>query len=242
VSCRQYLNFATKAQRHKESQRKILSDLNKSNVYKVKKIKHATDLDKISAIMDKAERASINCINWPEYSYKPNVEFSMVYSESNIFIKYWVEEDCYAAIASEDGGPVWKDSCVEFFVSPDNNSNYYNFEFSCIGKCLLAYGSSRHDRVAADKAAFENIFRKSTLGDKPFEEKKEKVKWNIFVAISSKAFFKHDNLKFDKGIIRANLYKCGDGLSKPHYLTWSPIKADKPDYHRPEFFNEIFFV
>jgi len=37
----------------------------------------------------------------------------------------------------------------------------------------------------------------------------------------------------------ANFYKCGDGLSKPHYLSWKPIVAEKPDFHRPEFFSTI---
>jgi hypothetical protein len=212
------------------------------SLYKVKKIKHASDLQKVSEYLEKAERSPISCINWPEYSYKPKVDFSMAYSDDHLFLKYRVEEDCYMALTSEDGGPVWKDSCVEFFVSPENNDYYYNFEFNCIGRCLLAYGNSRHDRIAADNKAFEKIYRKSSLGSDPFQEKKEAVKWNLFVAISSSAFFKHESMKFDKGIIRSNFYKCGDGLSKPHYLTWSPIKTEKPDYHRPEFFNEIFLV
>lgn len=39
--------------------------------------------------------------------------------------------------------------------------------------------------------------------------------------------------------MKANFYKCGDGLTVPHYLSWSPIVTEKPDFHRPEFFNQI---
>ena len=39
--------------------------------------------------------------------------------------------------------------------------------------------------------------------------------------------------------LRANFYKCGDKTAHPHYLSWSPIHTEKPDFHRPEFFGEL---
>ncbi|MBQ5807154.1 MAG: hypothetical protein IIW26_01760, partial [Tidjanibacter sp.] len=39
--------------------------------------------------------------------------------------------------------------------------------------------------------------------------------------------------------LMANLYKCGDKLRTPHYLSWSPIEAAKPDFHRPEQFGTL---
>ena len=41
--------------------------------------------------------------------------------------------------------------------------------------------------------------------------------------------------------MRMNLYKCGDGLAEPHYLTWQPISTPAPDYHRPEFCVPVTF-
>ena len=40
---------------------------------------------------------------------------------------------------------------------------------------------------------------------------------------------------------RANLFKCGDDLSHPHFLSWRPIRTEKPNFHRPEFFDHIKF-
>ena len=34
---------------------------------------------------------------------------------------------------------------------------------------------------------------------------------------------------------RMNLYKCGDDLSHPHFLSWQPIEAPKPNFHLPAF-------
>ena len=40
--------------------------------------------------------------------------------------------------------------------------------------------------------------------------------------------------------IRANFYKCGDKTAHPHFLSWSPVSTEKPDFHRPEFFGELY--
>ena len=37
--------------------------------------------------------------------------------------------------------------------------------------------------------------------------------------------------------LRLNIYKCGDKTAHPHFLSWAPIRTEKPDFHRPEFFG-----
>jgi hypothetical protein len=39
-----------------------------------------------------------------------------------------------------------------------------------------------------------------------------------------------------------NFYKCADATDQPHYVSWNPIKTEKPDFHRPEFFGEIYLI
>ena len=39
-----------------------------------------------------------------------------------------------------------------------------------------------------------------------------------------------------------NIYKCGDLLPQPHFVTLFPIQAPQPDYHRPEFFQPLPFT
>ncbi|WP_460684885.1 carbohydrate-binding family 9-like protein [Niabella aquatica] len=29
----------------------------------------------------------------------------------------------------------------------------------------------------------------------------------------------------------------GDGYDKPHYLSWTKIDSEYPDFHRPEYFR-----
>ena len=42
--------------------------------------------------------------------------------------------------------------------------------------------------------------------------------------------------------IRANFYKCADDTDSMHFVSWSPIETENPDFHRPDFFGELYFV
>jgi hypothetical protein len=81
------------------------------------------------------------------------------------------------------------------------------------------------------------IKRYASLGNEPFEEKKGNFDWTLTVEIPfSLLGIDPDNLPES---IRANFYKCGDGTSVPHYVSWNPIEVENPDFHRPEFFGEL---
>ena len=201
-------------------------------------ISSGAGLKEITDRLNKQERIPISIVNWKEFPYTPKVEFSICWSETGFFINYWVDEEVTMALTMKDNGPVYRDSCVEFFVSPDSNDYYYNFEFNCIGSCLSAYGNSRHDRQPASEEILKGIARFSSLERKVFTET-HTGPWDLLVIIPPTAFFKNPGFKFREMTMKANFYKCGDGLSKPHYLSWKPISADHPDFHRPEFFSTI---
>ncbi|MDO4827106.1 MAG: carbohydrate-binding family 9-like protein [Bacteroidia bacterium] len=66
--------------------------------------------------------------------------------------------------------------------------------------------------------------------------------WHITFIIPISALYKDKFASWDelKGA-RCNFYKCGDGLSKPHYLSWAPVLTEKPNFHSPQFFGEVEF-
>jgi hypothetical protein len=135
---------------------------------------------------------------------------------------------------------VYKDSCVEFFLSFDR-LNYYNFEFSCIGTPHLAYGPDRYNRAFVALPLMERLEVLSSLGSRPFAEKAGGFDWALTARIPV-ACFAFDALPSLDGVpAMANFYKVGSGLSVPHYLTWSPVDTPSPDYHRPEYFGEVVF-
>jgi hypothetical protein len=200
-------------------------------------------LEEISLLLDRQkEKLAVDIINWPEFSYKPDVNLAVAYSDTEIFLRYYVTEDYFKAEMTESNQNVYEDSCVEFFVSPSDDGIYYNFEFNGIGTCLMGTGTSRQDSRRADPEIISRIRKLSSVGNKSVPERTGKFEWTLTVAISLRAFFHHDIKELKGKIFRANFYKCGDGLRVPHYVTWNPIGTQNPDFHRPEFFGTIKFI
>ena len=191
---------------------------------------------------DNAAIASINSVNWPDnFPYKPNVTAKLWHNGKNLFIKYEVDEKDVMALASIDNGEVWKDSCAEFFVAFDNKG-YYNIESNCIGKILMSHRKSRKENVEyASEDVLSLIKRNPSLGSNPFECKPSSEEWSLLLEIPVSSFFKHDMPDFHGLHAKANIYKCGDNLPTPHFISWNPIKTENPDFHRPEFFGDMYF-
>lgn len=183
----------------------------------------------------------IACNNWAnDYPYAPQACFRMAHNGEAVFIRFDVKENFTMARVTEDNGEVWTDSCVEFFLSWDD-SGYYNFEFTCIGKALAGFRKERLHATHGSAGVMQSIKRYSTLGEANFEEKTGDNAWTLTVAIPATAFFKHGIKRLNGLKAQANVYKCGDHLSKPHFLSWQPIDTPAPNFHVPQFFTEIEF-
>ncbi len=211
---------------------------------KVKKIDTAiTDAAAVPALLDKEniEFQPVDVLNWEEYSYRPDVKFRIANTGNSILVNFWVKEASVRAKYGNDNGSVWTDSCVEFFSIPGQDGIYYNLECNCIGTILLAAGAGRSGREPASATVMESIKRWASLGNKPFEERIGETEWEVALIIPYTAFFKSNVTSLDGKEIRANFYKCGDELKSPHFVSWNPIKTEKPDFHRPEFFGKLLF-
>ena len=185
------------------------------------------------------EPQRIGCCNWPaEYPYAPEVSFRMFHTGAWLALRYDVREACTAALVTEDNGRVWTDSCVEFFIAPDA-SGYYNFETTCIGRMLLGFRKSRTEAEHASAEVLATIRRIPSLPQEPFAERRGDNRWTMTLLIPPQALFRHQLTDWSGLRARVNLYKCGDNLSQPHFLSWQPIETAAPDFHRPEFFGEI---
>jgi hypothetical protein len=184
----------------------------------------------------------IACLNWPEdYPYAPDVRFRMWHGGTLLFIEFRVEEETTKAEQTVPGGPVFRDSCVECFIQPDGEDpHYYNFEWNAAGRLAMACRTGRHDPDPAPLCILEGVEAIPSLGPEPFSERKVGP-WTLQVAIPATALFRSGVDSWSGRTMKMNLYKCGDGLKTPHYLTWAPVRTESPDYHRPEFFVPVTF-
>lgn len=184
------------------------------------------------------ERRNIDCLNWKEqFPYKPLSTVAVAHSGKNIYIDFFVRCNYLRAVNFENNSPVHQDSCVEFFVSPNGETPYYNFEFNCIGTAHTACRMSRHDGTPFTDEQLDRIKRYPSCGTRPFEELEGMFSWNLLVVIPLDLMGVEYTGKPIE--MKGNFYKCADLTSDPHFLSWAPIDTKEPDFHRPEFFGNI---
>ena len=210
----------------------------------IKKINaSAVEASAVPALLDASgiEFNPIETVNWKEYPYQPSVKFRAAHIGHAVLLHYQVTEASVRAVATADDGRVWEDACVEFFLSPESNDFYYNFECNCAGKLLLHGGEAGSERPGASEDVLKSVKRWASLGTEPFEERVGECTWEVALVIPTSAIFRHSIESLDGKTMRANFYKCGDLLQTPHFLSWSPIDLPQPKFHCPEFFGEIKF-
>ena len=183
----------------------------------------------------------VSNVNWPDsYPYKPEVNVRIAHNGKELLLQYEVDEKYTMARVTEDNGEVWTDSCCECFIAFDK-TGYYNLETTCIGKALFAFRQSRDNAHHAEPEIMQTIRRHASLGTEPFEERTGNNHWTLTIAVPATTFFNHQITSFDNCEARMNVYKCGDNLTEPHFLSLYPIPHPTPNFHLPEFFQTVCF-
>ncbi len=200
----------------------------------------ALPIEKWDALLvEKGVAGKIDSVNWTEFSHCPETSFYVAYTSSDICISYHVKGQGLKALFANDQEPVWQDSCVEFFCKRIGQEGYFNFEFNCIGTCLSAIHVTRENRTSRSEEQMQRIRRSSSVARETFAERDGEFEWQLTVAIPLDLLGLDGNNLPEKFL--ANFYKCGDETKNVHYVSWAPIAVDKPDFHRPDFFGELYF-
>ncbi|MDD2437024.1 MAG: carbohydrate-binding family 9-like protein [Massilibacteroides sp.] len=199
------------------------------------------DLSSVGYFLEnKSLRLFVNTVNWAEYAYKPIVVVDVARTDKNLYLRYFVKGYSLKATYGQDGSPVFRDSCVEFFVQPPRGPyKYMNFEFNCIGTCDASYRQSREEKTGLTPQEYASIRRYPSFEAKPFDEKTGIYSWELIVAIPFELMGITPKRLPEK--IRANFYKCADDTQYPHFLSWAPIDLPEPDFHCPDFFGDLYF-
>ena len=181
------------------------------------------------------EPASISEYNWGG-AYRPNASARLCYVKHKGFLlRLTCEERDPKSVYTHDNDPVYKDSCLEFFVNfkpKAEDCGYINFEGNAAGALLSGYGKTRDNRkflrelgVTAPKSV-------------PFRDSNG-WGYELFISLSFISAI-YSNSAFQKGdILKGNFFKCGDETQIPHYGSWTKIENPSPDFHIPEFFGTL---
>lgn len=207
----------------------------------------AEGLEEFTALLTKAAEktgygsAAIDNAGWPEsFPYTPECSFTAGWCRKGIGILYRVKGLDLRAQALQDNGRVWEDSCCEFFISDPSDGTYYNFEMNCVGTLLAAKRKTRNDCVHFTEEQLSHVRRFTSLKREAYDKSGEEFTWSVGMFIPF--FLTGIDPVNMPATVNANFYKCGDMTAHPHFLSWSPIETEKPDFHRPEFFGELTFA
>ncbi len=198
-------------------------------------------VSRVSCSLDNQELPKIAYPNWVP-APGVSVSFDISHRGTSILLKYMVREPQVRAVNTGFNSPVWEDSCVEFFISLEGDDHYYNFEFNAIGTVLGAYGPDRHQREWIPEEILKLIQVNPSLGRDVIANREGDIKWELDIILPVKLFCHHTVTDIAGNSARANFYKCGDKLDKPHFLSWNPVLTPEPNFHTPQFFGALDFM
>lgn len=177
----------------------------------------------------------IDSLNWPDYPYAPAVTVRVAFSEDCLVLLFEVEEEHVKAVTLNSNGPVWEDSCVEFFTATPDGEGYFNFEANCVATLLAARRKSRNDAQMFTEEQIGSVRLVGSLPKQTIDSRGAGQKWWMLEVIP----FRLLGWPSAPERIRANFYKCGDNCDKTHFLSWSPIDLPQPNFHCPNFFGTV---
>ena len=187
----------------------------------------------------KMRSGSIECYPWGG-QYRPTTTFRVGHDEKSLRVLMCCEEVNPLARVHERNGPVWCDSCMEFFVAPGlkRTDGYFNFEMNANGALLLHFGYSSDEYIVVDWPM---------ASDLSLETSSSNGHWDLDLHIPF-ALFSHyvPDFSYKSGLyIHGNFFKCGDEADPPHFGCHFPVRTHEgllPNFHQPDCFGELILV
>jgi hypothetical protein len=222
-----------------------------SSTYTIRRVNAPLD---VSTPWDAPGRAAAETLDvahfWPQASdHRPHTQFRLLWDDAALHGMFRVEDHYVRAAQMAFNGSVCKDSCVEFFVQPADGSGYCNFEFNCCGVLLASHieDEKRHPggfakwRPWTEAEGGQVGIAASLAGPIP-EERVGACVWTVAFRIPFAPLRACTGAPYpEPGTSwRANVYKCGDHTSHPHWGAWRPV--DVLNFHLPRCFGEMRFA
>jgi len=182
-----------------------------------------------------------------EPDHRPNTEVKVAYDEEAVYVIFLVDDQYVRCVVEEYQGPVYTDSCVEFFFVPgtDLAEGYFNLETNCGGTALFHFqkDNERNGQVKIPRSDFDTIDLAHSLPEVVDPLITEPVTWTLEYRLPIDILTQYSEVSLpDSGVEwRANFYKIGDRTSHPHWLTWSFVDHPRPNFHLPEYFGTLTF-
>ncbi len=171
---------------------------------------------------------------WDKNGYCPDVRYELGVNETGFTMRITVPESDPRREMTQHFQNVCLDSCVEWFVNfmPQTCDRYFNFEVNANGIMNVSFRKDRYDSQYLTLEDIESLNIQTEIRDEYWE-----VCYTVPFTLIQKYI---PGYAYHKGmVIRANFYKCGGMTEYVHHGVWNPLRLQRPDFHRPEYFGEI---
>jgi hypothetical protein len=185
----------------------------------------------------------------PESSeHHPKTHARLLYTKDGLFGIFRVEDRYVRCLGSHYMDPVYKDSCVEFFVQPRRGKGYFNFEFNCGGSLFCFYivdptrvSGGWKDATPLPEVDGQRVAVFHSMPEIVEPEISAPTEWvlEFFIPLDLLEKYVGPIGEVQRQEWQANFYKCADGTSHPHWASWSPVAEF--DFHLPRCFGTIRF-
>lgn len=197
--------------------------------------KYAIKIEKTeTADFSKANEAMVARFPW-NCAFRPVTRAQVVALGDAFAVRMRTGELNPRTEVKELNGPVYTDSCMEFFFMPDpeHSKEYVNWEFNSAGTLFISIGTDRFDRRNLEISRYKDYFRVKTEVGKDGWEIRYRIPYEFL-----REYF--PGFQVRKGArMKGNFYKCADKAKWPHYGCWADIDLPEPDFHCPQFFGEL---
>lgn len=193
----------------------------------------------------RADRIQIDNFLWTELDLQTRAVVRLLYDKTTLYLQYTVEDRHIHATTDSLNGPVWEDSCVEFFATSASIpcKRYLNFEINCTDTFHFGYGSDRNGRTLVERDVAADVRATSSVDGRTKQPHPTDSCWWVAVELLSTvistltgtAVTPTTNTRW-----HGNFHRLGRRI-KPFYAAWSPVEILEPDFHRPSAFGTMWF-
>jgi hypothetical protein len=202
-----------------------------------------------------ADVADITHFHPQSSDHHPRASAKLLYDDTGMYAAFHVQDRYVVCRHTQPQDPVCTDSCAEWFVQPNPERGYFNFELNCGGAMLLYYvtdptrtdggGIKGFEPVGPEWLRTIRIYHSMPeIVDPELPGTAERpIEWTVEYFVPNKVFEAYTGPLVPPGERqwRGNFYKCADKSSHPHWGSWSPIGAAL-NFHVPEHFAAIDFA
>jgi hypothetical protein len=179
--------------------------------------------------------------------HRPTTGAKLLHDERHLYAAFRVADRFVRSVHTAYDSDTYKDSCVELFVQPAGAAGYFALEVNCGGAFSLRYIEdptrtanrfAKWTTVDASLAATIRVARSAPAVVEP--EVAGPLDWWLELAwpLAVMAPYCRVDRPLGGQRWRANVFKCGDETSHPHWASWAPI-GEALNFHQPALFGEL---